>query len=33
MTKVLVIGGRFGALTPAYTLKRLVGSKADIKTD
>ncbi|AWR94094.1 NAD(P)/FAD-dependent oxidoreductase [Acidianus brierleyi] len=31
MTKVLVIGGRFGALTPAYTLKRLVGSKADIK--
>ncbi|AWR96752.1 NAD(P)/FAD-dependent oxidoreductase [Acidianus sulfidivorans JP7] len=31
MTKVLVLGGRFGALTPAYTLKRLVGSKADIK--
>jgi sulfide:quinone oxidoreductase len=31
MTKVLVLGGRFGALTPAYTLKRLVGSKAEIK--
>ncbi|NON62263.1 NAD(P)/FAD-dependent oxidoreductase [Acidianus sp. RZ1] len=31
MTKVLVLGGRFGGLTAAYTLKRLVGSKAEIK--
>jgi len=31
MPKVLVLGGRFGALTAAYTLKRLVGSSADIK--
>jgi sulfide:quinone oxidoreductase len=31
MTKVLVLGGRFGGLTAAYTLKRLVGSKADVK--
>jgi len=31
MTKVLVLGGRFGALTAAYTLKRLAGSKADVK--
>ncbi len=31
MPKVLVLGGRFGALTAAYTLKRLVGSAADIK--
>ncbi len=31
MTKVLVLGGRFGGLSAAYTLKRLVGNKADIK--
>jgi sulfide:quinone oxidoreductase len=31
MQKVLVLGGRFGALSAVYTLKRLVGSKADIK--
>ncbi len=31
MPKVLVLGGRFGALTAAYTLKRLVGSSTDIK--
>lgn len=31
MTKVLVLGARFGGLTSAYTLKRLVGNKADIK--
>ena len=31
MPKVLVLGGGFGALTAAYTLKRLVGSSADIK--
>ncbi|MBW9141423.1 MAG: NAD(P)/FAD-dependent oxidoreductase [Candidatus Aramenus sp.] len=31
MTKVLVLGARFGGLTAAYTLKRLVGSTAEIK--
>ncbi|BBG25356.1 NAD(P)/FAD-dependent oxidoreductase [Sulfuracidifex tepidarius] len=31
MPKVLVLGGRFGGLSAAYTLKRLVGNKADIK--
>lgn len=31
MTKVLVLGARFGGLTSAYTLKRLVGNKAEIK--
>lgn len=31
MTKVLVLGGRFGGLTSAYTTKRLVGSKAEVK--
>lgn len=31
MTKVLVLGGRFSGLTGAYTLKRLVGSKAEVK--
>ena len=29
--KVLVLGARFGGLTAAYTLKRIVGSAADIK--
>jgi len=28
--KVLVLGGRFGGLTAAYTLKRLVGDRAEI---
>ncbi len=28
--KVVVLGGRFGGLTAAYTLKRLVGDSADI---
>jgi NADH dehydrogenase, FAD-containing subunit len=31
MPKVLVLGARFGGLTAAYTLKRLVGKAADIK--
>ncbi|EHP68643.1 MAG: FAD-dependent oxidoreductase [Metallosphaera yellowstonensis] len=31
MTKVLVLGGRFGGLTAAYSLKRLAGSKAEVK--
>ncbi|MUN29321.1 NAD(P)/FAD-dependent oxidoreductase [Sulfuracidifex metallicus] len=31
MPKVLVLGGRFGGLSAVYTLKRLVGNKADIK--
>ncbi|WP_338603834.1 FAD-dependent oxidoreductase [Sulfolobus tengchongensis] len=31
MSKVLVLGARFGGLTSAYTLKRLAGSKAEIK--
>jgi sulfide:quinone oxidoreductase len=30
-TKVLVIGGRFGGLTVAYTLKRLVGELVEVK--
>ncbi|WP_218259804.1 NAD(P)/FAD-dependent oxidoreductase [Saccharolobus shibatae] len=31
MTKVLVLGARFGGLSAAYTLKRLAGNKAEIK--
>ncbi len=31
MTKVLVLGGRFGGLTAAYNAKRLLGSKAEVK--
>ncbi|BCS91285.1 MAG: sulfide-quinone reductase [Candidatus Micrarchaeota archaeon] len=30
MTKLLVLGGRFAALTAAYTAKRLLGNKIDI---
>lgn len=31
MAKVLVLGGRFGGLTAAYTLKRLAGEKVQVK--
>ncbi|QGA53425.1 NAD(P)/FAD-dependent oxidoreductase [Sulfolobus sp. E5-1-F] len=31
MTKVLVLGARFGGLSAAYTLKRLAGNKSEIK--
>ncbi|AOL17011.1 pyridine nucleotide-disulfide oxidoreductase [Sulfolobus sp. A20] len=31
MTKILVLGARFGGLTSSYTLRRLIGSKAEIK--
>ncbi|BCU67741.1 pyridine nucleotide-disulfide oxidoreductase [Sulfolobales archaeon HS-7] len=31
MTKVLVLGGRFGALTSAYTLRRIAGDRVEIK--